>query len=235
MKTPLINQMMRHLLSLTGICAVSALTVSTASAEKFFFGSANDRVSLEDAGFRMMGPATLETQLLPQAFRLSIIGEGFISHAFAREFPGIGGTNRNNFSAGLDLDLASIGGSNNRRFGFLLFGTRDLRRGGIFAGMAWDNSGRQIVLRRGHDSETLASEVIPGGGFRPGENMTLKVDATYSGNSVTLTLTAEADSGTHSVSATIDAIQFDGTLFGGGGRLRDGWDIDYRSFEIKQN
>jgi len=220
-----------------GTVLASATGIQASDLQNDFeFGTDPGRVTPSAAGFEILAPSGVTTDELSHSFRMGIESGGFVSHGFQKEFEGIAGVHNNDFTILMETTIAGFGGSNNRRFGITLFGTSDLRRGGIFAGIIGDNESgnRKLLIRRGQDGETLVEEEFTPGGFRVAQDYTFKLEATYEGDTITLLLTVTSGGTSSTVSTTVNTDLQTGTMFGGGGRLREGWAIDYHRFQIQQ-
>lgn len=233
MKNPLVPKFIRHFVCISGVFASATVASASIPATSFQFGTVPERVDPLASGFVVHGADKVDTRLMAHAFQMAVTGKGFVSHAFLRPYPGLGGMSRNNFSATLAATIMDFSGHHNRRFGMTLFGVEDLRRGGIFAGVTLDrNVGQQIMIRAGHDGDILASAIIPGGTFNQGDIYELEVEGTFSEELLTLTLTVTRGVVSAEVATTVNAAHYTGNLFGGGGRQRAGWVVDYSRFEL---
>lgn len=213
------------------ITAAQAAHASSLPAD-FKFGSDPGHVSLTDAGFLPFFDSGALFELVPTAVRANISGSNFTSYGFLQEFEGLGGTNSRDFVIEQKTMISGFGGSNNRRFGVSLFGNGDLDRSGIFAGVIGNNDSgqREVILRKGLNGDTIIRVPFLTGGFEIGEAFTFKVEGKYSGTQLTITLTVTNGMTTATASETVNAADYTGTMFGGCGRLRKGWAVDYQTF-----
>lgn len=207
------------------------------------FGSDPGKVSVTAAGFTTTLPAAGTESHAPDAYRIAIGDAGHANFGFLKEFPGMGGANRNDFSITLEARLVSTGEGlkNNYRYAVALFNEPgDLENSGIGAILLYDNATLQLVLREGLNGADLATADFKtvGGAGRPydypeGETYTFVVVGEFTGgDSLNLSFALGDGTSTASVSTTVDISQYPGNLFGGAARMRDGFIVDFDNFSM---
>lgn len=208
------------------------------------FGSDTGKVLIEGAGFTTTVPASGSESHVADAYRIAIGAAGHDNFGFLKQFPGMGGANRNDFTITMQARLVTKGDGlkNNNRYAMALFNEPgNLEESGIDAVLLYDNATLKLLLRDGLNGNTLATEdfITVGSTSRPhdypeGETYTFEVVGIFTGgDNLNLTFTLNDDTTTESVSTTVDIAQYPGDLFGGAARMRDGFIIDFDNFSME--
>lgn len=221
-----------------GAILVGAQTLTAGSLPaNYEFGTDAGRVSITDAGFNAIQDSGSIFEMVPTALRVNILGSNFTSYGFVQEFDGLGGGNSNDFRIQTKIQLVDSSSSNNRRMGVTILGDFDLDNEGIFVGVIGNNDlgQRDLVIRNGLNSKDIARAPIMVGGYEPGQEYLVDVQGAYSGDELTITATITNGPNVATATATVSASQYNGTLFGGSGRLRKGYVVDYVDFKASRN
>lgn len=217
--------------------------VSATPRDTTDFGNDSGKVLVEAAGFTTTVPASGSNSHVGDAFRMASGAVGHDNFGFLKPFPGMGGSNRNDFTVTMEARLVSKGEGlkNNNRYAVALFHEPgDLENSGIDAVLLYDNSTLKLILRDGLNGNDLVSKDFKtvGGSSRPydypeGETYTFEVTGVFQGgDNLDLTFTLSDDSTSDSVSAAVDISQYPGNLFGGAARMRNEFTVDFDNFTM---
>jgi hypothetical protein len=115
----------------------------------------------------------------------------------------------------------------------------DLHEAGIDALLQYDDGDMNMLLRGGLDGTVLASQVFKdiGGTGRPypwpvGEQYTFEVTGTYRGLNLDLVFALSDGVTTKSLTHTVNAPSYRGTLFGSAARMKNEFTVDFDYFSV---
>ena len=226
--------------SKTCLLALGAFIVSSVVAwseaafpSSFDFGTDPGKVTASSAGFTVVSEGDTPPQDMANGLLLGN-GEGFENVYFLQQFASLGGSNTTNFTLKMNTSIYQDSSGNNRRFGVQLFSLGDADSG-ISAQINRDgNSDLNLRLRNGVNGDDIATPVdFRSVNFNPGDEFSFTISGVYTGgNDLELSYTLSDGINTMTLTTIIDYTQYPGTLFGGSGRLRSNFTVEFESFSV---